>query len=114
MKLTILGKYGPYPAAGGACSGYLIEQGGNHVLIDCGSGVLSRLQQVCKIHDLSAIVLSHLHSDHMADMLVLRYALEIGKARGILVWAPFPSICQKILLRYTNRLYHHLNSDLWY
>jgi|LFRM01.1.fsa_nt_gb ribonuclease BN (tRNA processing enzyme) len=90
MKLTILGKYGPYPAAGGACSGYLIEQGSTRVLIDCGNGVLSRLQQVCKIKDLSAIVLSHLHSDHMADMLVLRYALEIGRVRGILDMDPIP------------------------
>lgn len=84
MKLTVLGKYGPYPAAGGACSGYLAEQGGTRVLVDCGSGVLSRLQQICNIQDLSGIVLSHLHSDHMADMLILRYALEIGKARGII------------------------------
>ncbi len=90
MKFTILGKYGPYPAAGGACSGYLIEQGSTRVLIDCGSGVLSRLQQVCNIEDLSGIVLSHLHSDHMADMLILRYALEIGKARGILNVEPLP------------------------
>jgi ribonuclease BN (tRNA processing enzyme) len=83
MKLTILGKYGPYPAAGGACSGYMAEQGSTRVLIDCGSGVLSRLQRICNLQDLSGIVLSHLHSDHMADMLILRYALEIGKARGI-------------------------------
>ena len=84
MKFTILGKYGPYPAAGGACSGYLLEQKDTRVLVDCGSGVLSRLQQFCKIEELSGIVLSHLHSDHMADMLVLRYALEIGKDRGII------------------------------
>lgn len=90
MKLTILGKYGPYPAAGGACSGYLLENGITRVLVDCGSGVLSRLQQVCNMEDLSGIVLSHLHSDHMADMLILRYALEIGKARGIFNIEPLP------------------------
>jgi ribonuclease BN (tRNA processing enzyme) len=83
MKLTILGKYGPFPAAGGACSGYLAEQGETRVLIDCGSGILSRLQQFCDIRNLNAVVLSHLHSDHMADMLILRYALEIWKVRGI-------------------------------
>ena len=102
MKLTILGKYGPYPAAGGACSGYLIEQGSTRVLIDCGNGVLSRLQQVCKIKDLSAIVLSHLHSDHMADMLVLRYALEIGRVRGILDMDPIPLTCLKARLKPMN------------
>ena len=38
MKLTVLGCYGPYPPAGGACSGYLLEEGGTRVLIDCGNG----------------------------------------------------------------------------
>ena len=27
MKLTVLGNTGPYPQAGGACSGYLLENG---------------------------------------------------------------------------------------
>ncbi|HHY83755.1 MAG TPA: MBL fold metallo-hydrolase [Clostridiales bacterium] len=90
MRFTILGKYGPFPAAGGACSGYLLEQNDTKVLIDCGSGVLSRLQQICDIRELKAIVLSHLHSDHMADMLILRYALEIWKARGLYSGDPLP------------------------
>ncbi len=90
MKLTILGKYGPYPAAGGACSGYLVEQEAVRVLIDCGNGILSRLQQVCDIKDLDAIVLSHLHSDHMSDIMILRYALDILKARGLYHKGPLP------------------------
>ena len=83
MKLTILGKYGPFPPAGGACSGYFVEEDDTRVLIDCGSGVLARLQQVCELQDLTAIVLSHLHNDHMSDMLVLKYALENLAARGV-------------------------------
>ena len=82
MELTVLGKYGPFPAANGSCSGYLLRQGNTKVLLDCGNGVLSRLQQYCGVTELDAIVLSHLHSDHMADMLVLRYALQILKKRG--------------------------------
>ena len=83
MKLTILGKHGPYPKAGGACSGYLLEADGKRILLDCGSGVLSRLQASCPIEALDAIVLTHLHSDHMADMLILRYALQMLTAKGI-------------------------------
>jgi len=90
MKLTILGKYGPFPAAGGACSGYLLEQDDTRILIDCGSGILSRLQQFCDIRQLKGIVLSHLHYDHMGDMLILRYALEIWKARGLYDGGPIP------------------------
>ena len=89
MKLTILGKYGPYPKTGGACSGYLLQAGALNLMLDCGSGTLSRLQYHCAIHDLSAIVLSHLHSDHMADMLVLRYGLPAMLADGRLA-EPLP------------------------
>lgn len=83
MKLTVLGCCGPYPAAGGACSGYLLEEDGYRVLIDCGNGVLSRLQQHLKSWELEAVLLSHLHFDHTADLMVLRYALDYARARGL-------------------------------
>jgi ribonuclease BN (tRNA processing enzyme) len=82
MQLTVLGRYGPYPKAGGACSGYLIEQGDIRILLECGSGVLSRLQAFMPISGLTAVILSHLHADHMADALILRYYLQIEQARG--------------------------------
>jgi len=90
MKLTILGKYGPFPAAGGACSGYLVQEGNTSVLLDCGNGVLSRLQEVCDFRKLDAIVLSHLHSDHMSDVMVLKYALDIFAAQGMRNDIPLP------------------------
>ncbi len=77
VKLTVLGNHGPYPGVGGACSGYLVEEGENRVLVDCGSGVFSRLQQYTGLENLKGIVISHLHSDHMSDLLVLRYAVDI-------------------------------------
>ena len=43
MKLTILGNNGPFPAAGGACSGYLLQHGEHCVQLDMGTGVLARL-----------------------------------------------------------------------
>lgn len=84
MKLTVLGCYGPYPAAGGACSGYLLEEGEYGVLIDCGSAVLSRLQRHLKPWELEAVLLSHLHLDHTADLMVMRYALDYGHTRGLM------------------------------
>ncbi|HOM01995.1 MAG TPA: MBL fold metallo-hydrolase [Acetivibrio sp.] len=82
MKLTVLGNNGPFPAAGGACSGYLLTEGDIKILIDCGNGVLSNLQKFARIEDLDAVILTHLHSDHMSDMMVLRYAIQIKKGRG--------------------------------
>ena len=82
MKLTVLGNYGPYPKAGGACSGYLIEDGTTKIVLDFGNGVLSRLQKFIDIEEIDAIILSHLHSDHMSDIMILRYAVDIKITRG--------------------------------
>lgn len=82
MHITVLGNNGPYPGAGGACSGYLVRDGDSRIVIDFGSGVLSNLQRFEKLEDLDAIILTHLHSDHMSDMMVLRYAVDILIKRG--------------------------------
>lgn len=84
MKLTVLGNNGPYPSAGGACSGYLIQHGGKNILLECGSGILSNLRKVIGFNELNAIIISHLHGDHASDMTVLGYAIQAGIKRGIM------------------------------
>ena len=91
MILKILGNNGPYPPAGGACSGYLLssDSGNTRILIDCGTGVLNRLMGECLPKDLDAVVLSHLHYDHMSDMLPMQYALQFGpRPTPLPVYAP--------------------------
>lgn len=93
MRLHVLGNCGPFPGAGRACSGYLVEGREGLVLMDCGSGVISALQAGHRPADLTAVVISHLHGDHMSDLLVLRYAIDAalrqGKRTGSLpVYAP--------------------------
>ncbi len=83
MKLTVLGMYAPYAPAGRATSGYLLEAAGRRLLLDCGSGVLARLQRVTTPEAVDAVVLSHLHGDHIADMTLLRYALPYRKRFGM-------------------------------
>ncbi len=77
MQITVLGNSGPYPGPGSTCSGYLLEADGIKILLDCGCGVLSELQKKCSLQELDAVILSHLHADHMSDMLVMRYALML-------------------------------------
>lgn len=85
MKITVLGNCGPYPRAGGACSGYLLEDEKFKILIDCGNGVMSRLlEKIGSLNDIDAIILSHLHSDHMSDIMVMRYALGINQEKGLI------------------------------
>lgn len=102
MRLTILGNNGPYPAPGSACSGYLLESdsGNTTILIECGSGVLARLEERMDLRKLDAIVLSHLHYDHMSDMLPLHYALQFNsRPRQLDVYAPSEPANVRALLK---------------
>ncbi|MFD2630324.1 MBL fold metallo-hydrolase [Oceanobacillus kapialis] len=74
MKLTVIGFWGGYPAPNGATSSYLLEKDGFSLLIDAGSGSLSKLQQYLPATELDAVILSHYHEDHIADIGVLQYA----------------------------------------
>ncbi len=74
MKLTVLGCNGAVPRAGGACSGYLLAQGDQRLLFDCGSGVFARLRQHVDPASI-AVVISHFHADHFFDLVPYRYYL---------------------------------------
>ncbi len=75
MRVTVLGKSPSWQDTDGACSGYLIEEDGVHVLLDCGNGVFSKLRRFLDYVDLDAVVLSHLHADHILDLVPYAYAL---------------------------------------
>lgn len=74
MKLTVIGCWGGYPPADGATSAYLLEKDNFTLLIDVGSGALSKLQKYTTVSNLDAVIVSHYHHDHVADIGVLQYA----------------------------------------
>jgi ribonuclease BN (tRNA processing enzyme) len=80
MKLTVLGCAGSFPGPDSPCSAYLIEADGFRLLLDFGTGSLSGLQRYASLTSVDAILLSHLHADHMLDacsyVVVRRYAPE--------------------------------------
>ncbi|MRG86955.1 MBL fold metallo-hydrolase [Salinibacillus xinjiangensis] len=73
MNVQIIGYWGAFPEADGATSCYLIEKSGYKCLLDCGSGALSRLQKYMNPFELDALLLSHYHADHVADVGSLQY-----------------------------------------
>jgi ribonuclease BN (tRNA processing enzyme) len=75
MRLTVLGKSPSWQDAGGACSGYLIEELGTSVVLDCGNGVFSKLRRYRDYTRVDAVVISHLHADHILDLVPFAYAL---------------------------------------
>ncbi|MEM9146689.1 MAG: MBL fold metallo-hydrolase [Pseudomonadota bacterium] len=94
MRITLLGTGCPvaHPRRGGAAT--LIETDGARVLVDCGSGVTQALVRAgCPGATLDALVVTHLHSDHLVDF----YQLVIsswhqGRTRPWTVHCPEPVI----------------------
>jgi len=76
LAVTILGCSGSYAAAGGACTGYLMQSSQANVWLDAGPGTLANLQEVCTLGELDAIVLTHAHPDHWLEIPVVANALE--------------------------------------
>lgn len=76
MQVTVLGKSPSWQDAGGACSGYLVQQDDFKLLLDCGNGVFSKLRPVCDYVDVDAIVITHMHADHFLDLVPFSYALR--------------------------------------
>lgn len=89
FRVTVLGCSGSFPAPGGACSGYLVDDGSTRVWLDAGSGTLANLQRHVELGQVDALVLSHEHPDHWADLEgwhnVLRFVLL---RQGFPVYAP--------------------------
>ncbi|UOQ86720.1 MBL fold metallo-hydrolase [Gracilibacillus salinarum] len=92
MNIIPLGIWGGYPKANSATSSFLIEEDGFYLLFDCGSGVLSSLQNHVNIQQLDAVIITHYHHDHIADIGALQYAKLIqnqlaGKPKTLPVYA---------------------------
>jgi ribonuclease BN (tRNA processing enzyme) len=77
MKLKVIGYWGAYPEAESATSCYLVEKDDFKLLVDCGSGALSRLQKYISLSELNAVIISHYHHDHVADIGPLQYAIYV-------------------------------------
>ena len=79
IRLTILGKSPSWQDRDGACSGYLVEvDAGPRLLIDCGSGVFGKLRRHGEFERIDAVLISHLHADHLLDLVPFAYALTYG------------------------------------
>ena len=90
MRVTVLGKSPSWQDAGGACSGYLIEEGETALLLDCGNGVFGKLRQHRDYTEIDGVVLSHLHADHFLDLVPYSYALTYAPRQQPVPVPPWP------------------------
>ena len=86
IEVTLLGTGSPIPDPNRAGPSTLVRAGGQVFLVDCGRGVLQRAAAVgVGAAGLSALLLTHLHSDHVGDLG------DLLITRWITTFAPNPA-----------------------
>jgi ribonuclease Z len=104
MKITLLGTGCPQCHTGRYGPANLVRHGGHTVLVDCGSGVTQRLLGAGSAgRALDAVLLTHLHSDHIVDL----YQLIVSG------WHQGRSVPQRILGPKGTRAYVDGLMELW-
>ena len=90
-KLTVLGGSAASVGTGQGCSGYLVSTDETSLVLDLGPGTLLELRKHVDFRALDGIVLSHLHVDHMLDLIALRFSLAFNPVkpeRRVPLWLP--------------------------
>ncbi|VAV94304.1 hypothetical protein MNBD_ACTINO01-1557 [hydrothermal vent metagenome] len=83
MKLTVLGSTAGAPSRTNPASGYLIEHGKTSIWLDAGTGTFMELAQRIDPGTLDAVVISHVHVDHCADLYGLYGYLAFGPSGDV-------------------------------
>lgn len=79
MQVTVLGYYGGYPTKDVGTSAYLVQSEGYNLLLDAGSASLLALEHHIDPLELNAVLLSHYHHDHIADLGVLQFTRQLKR-----------------------------------
>ncbi|HEU5216075.1 MAG TPA: MBL fold metallo-hydrolase [Gaiellaceae bacterium] len=83
MRVNVVGCSPAWPNPGGAQSGYLVEEDGRRLLLDCGPGVLPRLRRSEGWPQVDAIVITHFHLDHWGDLVPWAFGGLFGAGREV-------------------------------
>jgi ribonuclease BN (tRNA processing enzyme) len=73
------------------CAGFLVQTGQTRIVLDLGPGTLPELRRHTDFRTLDAVIVSHMHVDHVLDLLALRHALAynpLPAPRPAPVWLP--------------------------
>jgi ribonuclease BN (tRNA processing enzyme) len=93
--LRVLGGGGAFPTAERGCGGYLVEHEGFTILIDPGHGTMPRLEQEqVPVEQVDAVVVTHGHGDHCADLNPLLRARHLAETTlpPLPVYAPLGAL----------------------
>jgi len=96
MRLTVLGGSAASPNAGMGCAGLLVQTDRTRLVLDLGPGTLQELRRHTDFRALDAVIVSHMHVDHVLDLLALRHALAYNPqpaSAPVPIWLP-PGGCE--------------------
>lgn len=94
LRVTVLGSGNPWPTRAQASASVLVEIGNPErdiLVFDLGTGAVANYASLkLPVNALNKVFLTHLHADHMGDLLTLSGSLsKVGWADGpVYVWGP--------------------------
>ena len=118
--MTLLGTGSPLPSPDRAGPATLVRAGDANILVDCGRGVVMRLAAAGLVPaGLSAVLLTHLHSDHITDLndIVTSHWLMAPAGRTLPVIGPpgavrvVDAVLEMLALDQDYRIRHHADLD---
>jgi len=111
-RLIILGTGTPVPTPERWGSGFLLEVGGDWLMVDCGPASTYKMHRAgVPCTKVNHLFLTHLHSDHVSDypcFLMTRFDLSVGGEPDLNVYGPQP------IKEITERLWSRENGVFWY
>jgi ribonuclease BN (tRNA processing enzyme) len=91
MRLTVLGGSAASPNSGMGCAGLLVQTNSTRLVLDLGPGTLQELRRHTDFRTLDGVIVSHMHVDHVLDLLALRHALAynpLSAPAPVPIWLP--------------------------
>ena len=121
VEVTLLGTGSPIPHPDAAGPSTLVRTGSTTVLVDCGRGVVMRLAAAGVLPvGLGAVLLTHLHSDHITDLndIVTSHWIMTSEPTPLPVYGP-PGTAEVLdavlaMLALDQRYRHDHHDDLQY
>jgi ribonuclease Z len=92
MKVTLIGTGSPIPDPNRAGPSTLVQSGATNLVVDCGRGCVMRLTAAGVMPPfVGAILLTHLHSDHISDLndlVTSRWIMSPAQATPTIIVGP--------------------------